>query len=71
MQECFAYLGYQADDFPESNRAASEVLSLPIFSELTTEQITRVATTLAEATAATTTIKFPTSDDQKDRREAA
>ncbi|MEA2030861.1 MAG: DegT/DnrJ/EryC1/StrS family aminotransferase [candidate division Zixibacteria bacterium] len=33
-QECFASLGYSSDDFPVSNKAAAEVLSIPIYSEL-------------------------------------
>jgi len=37
-QECFADLGYRKSDFPESERAADDVLSIPVYPELTQEQ---------------------------------
>ncbi|HEV8234700.1 MAG TPA: DegT/DnrJ/EryC1/StrS family aminotransferase [Gemmatimonadaceae bacterium] len=42
LQPCFAYLGYKEGAFPESERAAKEVLSLPIYPELTESQMNEV-----------------------------
>ena len=43
MQPAFADLGYRQGDFPASEAAAKEVVSLPMFPELTDEQIRTVA----------------------------
>jgi dTDP-4-amino-4,6-dideoxygalactose transaminase len=42
LQPCFAYLGYKEGRCPESERAAKEVISLPIYPELTRAQLDEV-----------------------------
>lgn len=48
----FADLGYHQGQFPHSERAATEVLSLPMFAELTHEQISEVCEALKALVAA-------------------
>jgi dTDP-4-amino-4,6-dideoxygalactose transaminase len=47
MQECYRFLGFGPGDFPESEKAASETLALPVFPELTKEQIEYVVEQVA------------------------
>ena len=48
LQECFKKLGHRPGDFPETERAAAEVLSLPVFPELAPGQIDEVVQTIAD-----------------------
>ncbi|MFM7036027.1 MAG: DegT/DnrJ/EryC1/StrS family aminotransferase [Planctomycetia bacterium] len=48
MQKCFAFLGWQKGDLPETERAAEETLALPIFPELTADEQRTVVGRIAE-----------------------
>ena len=39
LQEAYGFLGHKVGDFPCAERAAERILSLPMYPELTTEQI--------------------------------
>lgn len=47
-QECFEYLGYKENNFPESEKASRETLAIPIFPEMTNEQQDYVVEKVAE-----------------------
>jgi dTDP-4-amino-4,6-dideoxygalactose transaminase len=47
LQDAYRFLGLKAGSYPVAEKCADELLSLPMFPELTTEQIAYVADTLA------------------------
>ncbi len=48
LQNCYRDLGHQKGSFPLSERAAEEVMSLPIYPELTEAQQSYVVEMIAE-----------------------
>jgi dTDP-4-amino-4,6-dideoxygalactose transaminase len=48
MQEAAQFLGYRKGDLPVTEKVAGEVLSLPMYAELTDAQIDRVASSVTE-----------------------
>jgi len=46
LQECFRHLGGKCGDFPEAEKAAGEVLAIPIYPELTDQMKDYVAETI-------------------------
>lgn len=48
LQQCFASLGYSEGDCPHSEAAAAETIAIPVYPELTPEQLEHVVATIAE-----------------------
>ena len=42
LSQAYSHLGYHEGDFPITEKAANEVLSLPMFNGMTEEEISRV-----------------------------
>jgi len=42
LQKAFSYLGFNEGDFPTAERFSREILSLPMFPELSEEEVKRV-----------------------------
>jgi dTDP-4-amino-4,6-dideoxygalactose transaminase len=49
LQPCFAHLGYHRGDLPNTERVAAQEISLPMYPELTEEQLREVAAAVASA----------------------
>jgi dTDP-4-amino-4,6-dideoxygalactose transaminase len=54
LQKPYKALGHAEGDFPVTERAAQQILSLPMFPQLTGEQISRVADAVLKAVASST-----------------
>lgn len=48
LEKAFSYLGYKEGDFPKTEKYAREILSLPMYPELTEEEIEKVIKTIRE-----------------------
>jgi dTDP-4-amino-4,6-dideoxygalactose transaminase len=48
LQPAYSDLGYKAGQFPESERAANEVLSLPMYPELSRTKLEMVAAAIRQ-----------------------
>jgi len=48
LQKCFDYLGYKKGDFPVSEKLCETVLALPMFPELTTDEVDFVCASIKE-----------------------
>jgi len=58
LQECFRYLNYKQGDFPEAEKAAKEVLAIPVYPELTDEMKDYVVETILSFIGAVATLKI-------------
>jgi dTDP-4-amino-4,6-dideoxygalactose transaminase len=48
LQPAYSYKGYKRGDFPVAEKAAKEILSIPIYPEMTQEQLRYVVDSIKE-----------------------
>ena len=48
LQKCFSYLGYKKGDFPVAEKLCEEVLALPIYPEITEDEVSYVCEKIKE-----------------------
>jgi dTDP-4-amino-4,6-dideoxygalactose transaminase len=48
LQKCFAYLGYKEGDFPVAERVCGRILALPIYPEMTDDEVDYVCDSIRE-----------------------
>lgn len=48
LQECFNYLGYKNGDFPESEKASAQTLAIPVYPDLTKEELDYIIESIKE-----------------------
>lgn len=70
LQKCFEYLGYRPGDMPEAERAAAEVLSLPIYAELPSIHLEQVVAGLVTAAGREDRLRFRSTSESSRRRAA-
>ena len=46
LQKCFSYLGYKKGDFPAAERISNEIIALPMYPELTDDEVDYVCDTI-------------------------
>jgi len=48
LQKCFKYLGYKKGDFPESEKASRQILAIPVYPDLTKDEMDYIINSIKE-----------------------